>query len=531
MMKMWQIKTRSNNSVSKVPGAYKRLWMPKQLWNKVPAAYTLLILCLVLFAACNRNEEEATPEVLPEATPIVQPTIEVVAQPTTAPSPTPTEEPPVPAVSVTDQVLEDDGRLVVSEVFTIEPGWIVVYTDESGEPDEILGYSAVQEGQNEDVIIQIEALEATETLHILLHTDNGESGVFDFPGPDNPITTDTGTIEAMFVVDRRTTVPSIVVESQEVANDGLVTISSVVSSGPGWIVLYRDEAGEPDQMMGYLPVEAGLNEDLSIAINWREATPTLYATLYEDGGEAAVFEVPDVDELVTLNSEPLTVSFDVELPPDVFVLNQPVVDNAIVVERVISNGPGWLVVYRDEEGQTGNIIGFAPLEDGLNEQIAVEILTSDVSAVLHIIIHQDDGTLGEFDFPAGDGPMRFQGQIPANPFSFRTDSGNYLILEDQPLSAANTITISLIVIDVDAWVTVRTSSAAESGEIIGLLWLPAGLHRDVAIEIDPDLTTITMYIVLHLDIGQPQFFDFPDGVDIPLQRNRSFIQVPFTLRG
>jgi hypothetical protein len=59
--------------------------------------------------------------------------------------------------------------------------------------------------------------------------------------------------------------------------------------------------------------------------------------------------------------------------------------------------------------------------------------------------------------------------------------------------------------------------------------VPAGLHRDVVIEIDPDLTTITLCVVLHLDIGESQVFDFPDGVDIPLQRNRSFIQVPFSL--
>jgi hypothetical protein len=230
-----------------------------------------------------------------------------------------------------------------------------------------------------------------------------------------------------------------------------------------------------------------------------------------------------------MNSEPIVVAFEVSLPPDVFVLNQPVVDNKIVVERAISQGPGWLVVYRDEEGQTGNIVGFALLEDGVNERIEVEILTSDVSAVLHIIIHEDDGALGEFDFPAGDGPMRFQGQIPPNPFSFRTDTGNYLILQDQPLSAANVITLSLVVVDVAAWVTVHTNSAAAPGQIIGLLWLPAGLHRDVVVEIDPELTTITMYVVLHLDMGQPLVFDFPDGVDIPLQRNRSFIQVPFTL--
>jgi hypothetical protein len=124
--------------------------------------------------------------------------------------------------------------------------------------------------------------------------------------------------------------------------------------------------------------------------------------------------------------------------------------------------------------------------------------------------------------------MRFQGVIP-NPFTFRTDTGNYMIMRDQSLSAADTITVSLVVVDVDAWVTVRNNSAGEPGEVIGLVWVPAGLHRNVVVEIDPDLTTITLFVVLHLDTGQSQQFDFPDGVDIPLQRNRNFIQVPFSL--
>lgn len=503
------------------------------MWKKSPPTLlpALLVLLFVILAACRQNEEEPTPPISPTAATAAATAEETPAEPTDTPPPAPTatEEAIVPAISVTDQVLEDDGQLIVEEVTAAEPGWVVVYANnESGEPGDVLGYAAVEAGQNEAVTVEIAPLEATETLHVLLHTDAGESGVFDFPGPDNPINAQSGTAEAMFVVDRQATVPAITVEDQEMSADGLVMIASVVSAGPGWVVLYQDEGGEPGRMMGYLPVEPGVNENLAVAVNWREATPPFLAALYADWGEASVFEVPDVDEPVTANSEPVIVSFEVALPPDVFVLNQPIIDDMVVVERAISRGPGWLVVYRDEEGATGNIVGFAPLEDGVNEQIEVPILTSAVSPLLHVIIHEDDGTAGEFDFPAGDGPMRFQGEIPA-PYSFRTDSGNYLIMREQSLSADDTITVSLVVVDVDAWVTVRNNSAGEPGEVIGMTWLPAGLHRNVVIEVDSDLTTITLFVVLHLDIGTSQEFDFPDGVDIPLQRNRSFIQVPFSL--
>ena len=502
-----------------------RMWKRKR-----QTIYPILLLALVILAACRQDEGEPTPEPTLAAASVAIPTEEPAAEPTATPPPAPTAtlEAAVPTIAVTDQVLEDDGRLVISEVMAAEPGWVVVYSDESGSPGDVLGYSAVEEGQNQDVTILIEPLAATETLHVLLHSDAGERGVFDFPGPDNPVSFESTAVEAMFVVDRRATIPSITVEDQEISANGLVNIASVVSSGPGWIVLYQDNNGEPGRIMGYLPVDPGLNENLSIPVNWREATPAFLAALYLDNGEEEVFEVPDIDKPVTTSSEPLLVAFEVALPPDVYVLNQPIIDNMIVVERAVSHGPGWLVVYRDEEGATGNIIGFAPLEDGVNEQIEVEILTSAVSPILQIIIHEDGGTPGEFDFPVDDGPMRFQGVIP-NPFTFRTDTGNYLIMRDQPLSAADTITVSLVVVDVDAWVTVRNNSAGDPGEVIGLVWVPAGLHRTVVVEIDPDLTTITLFVVLHLDTGQSQQFDFPDGVDIPLQRNRNFIQVPFSL--
>jgi hypothetical protein len=502
-----------------------------RFWNRnkqtiIPA---LLVLVLISLAACRRNEENITPEATAAATTAAVPT-EQAAEPTATPSPapTPTEEPPVPAVSVSDQALEDDGRLLIREVTAVEPGWVVVYADDSGSPGAVLGYSAVEEGQSEDLAVLIDPLAATETLHVRLHADAGESGVFDYPGPDNPVSVDSEPVEAMFVADIRATIPAITVENQEITRDGRIRIASVVSTGPGWLVLYQDDDGQPGRLMGYLPVAAGLNENLVIPINWREAGPDFLAALYLDGGEPEVFEASDIEEQVTANAVPVEVSFEVALPPDVFVLNQPVIDDTIVVERAVSHGPGWLVIYRDEDGATGNIIGFAPLEDGVNEQIEVGILTSEVSPLLYIIVHEDDGTAGDFDFPAADGPMRFQGTIP-NPYSFRTDTGNYLIMLDQPLSADNTVTVTLAVVDVDAWVTIRNNSAGQAGEVIGRVWVPAGVHRNVEVEIDPSLTTITMFAVLHIDIGEPQTFDFPDGVDFPLQRNRSFIQVPFLL--
>ncbi|MBK9613796.1 hypothetical protein [Candidatus Amarobacter glycogenicus] len=71
------------------------------------------------------------------------------------------------------------------------------------------------------------------------------------------------------------------------------------------------------------------------------------------------------------------------------MLDQPVIGGTITVERVISNGPGWLVVYQDEGGSPGLIIGSAPLVDGLNEQVPVSVRESGVTPQLFIFLHED----------------------------------------------------------------------------------------------------------------------------------------------
>jgi hypothetical protein len=60
-------------------------------------------------------------------------------------------------------------------------------------------------------------------------------------------------------------------------------------------------------------------------------------------------------------------------------------------------------------------------------------------------------------------------------------------------------------------------------------WIPAGINRNVSIEIDSDLATDTLQAILHIDSGGFQEFDYPDGLDFPMQRSRNFIQVLFEL--
>jgi len=91
-----------------------------------------------------------------------------------------------PSVTVSDQPIED-GTVTVDMVVAAGPGWIVIHIDEDGSPGPVIGQAAVEEGENEDVEVEIDEDQATDTLHAMLHDDLGTVGTYEFPGADVPV--------------------------------------------------------------------------------------------------------------------------------------------------------------------------------------------------------------------------------------------------------------------------------------------------------------------------------------------------------
>jgi hypothetical protein len=250
--------------------------------------------------------------------------------------------------------------------------------------------------------------------------------------------------------------------------------------------------------------------------------------LHQDVEQPGGFN-PAVDLPVLNGGEPVVAEINVTLPPDIFVYIQLLHEGKITIERVISDGPGWVAAYVDDEGQPGLIIGFTLLQDGINEDVKVELPATAASSRLFLILHEDSGNKGEFDFPAADLPVIHQGHL-LTPVVVQTNSGNYLITKDQPLGEQNTIEVPLVVADLDTWVVVyNLDETEEPGEIVGQTWLPAGINRDIQVTINPDLKSNALLAVLHQDSGNLQQFDFPKGADAPLLRNLVPIQSSFTL--
>lgn len=91
-----------------------------------------------------------------------------------------------PSVTVSDQTVKN-GSIVIPEVVSDGPGWIVIHIQADGKPGPVIGYTRVTSGWNRDVGVKIDESRITATLYAMLHEDDQELGVYEFPGADGPV--------------------------------------------------------------------------------------------------------------------------------------------------------------------------------------------------------------------------------------------------------------------------------------------------------------------------------------------------------
>ncbi len=484
----------------------------------------VLITSVILLAACSRGEAGEQPATPTQVVVTPSPRPSATPLPTSTPKPTPV----VPVIEVKSQTLTEDGSLLIDRVFIPEGGWLAIYQEDEGGAGELLGYERLVPGENMAVSVSIQPRAATPTLLVQLHEDAGEDGVFEDPGPDVPLQDGGNVVAQSFAVDIQLPIPLIEIGDQEIGSDGQVMIEHVFTLELGWVVIHNYGNGEVGAALGQVPVQAGDNNELSFPIRWRIATEDLLAVLYLDAEQPGGFD-QNVDLPVIDDGNGVMAPFGVSLPPDILVYDQPLQENTITVERAVSSGPGFVVAYYDDEGVPGLIIGSQAIEDGVNELVQVELLETAVTGRLYLILHEDTGQLGEFEFPAADLPLVYEGK-PLPPFTMATTPGNYLISKDQALGEEGEVVVPLVVTDLDAWVVIyNVDETGAVDEIIGQTWLPAGINRDVLVSIDTDLATETAVAMLHQDNAPLEQFDYPDGADNPLRRNLLPIESKFVI--
>jgi uncharacterized surface protein with fasciclin (FAS1) repeats len=115
--------------------------------------------------------------------------------------------------------------------------------------------------------------------------------------------------------------------------------------------------------------------------------------------------------------------------PEVFVIDQPTIDNTVNVTRATVSEPGWVVIHADEDGAPGPVIGYSALPAGINANIKVSLDAAGITGVLYAMLHDDKGAAGVFD--AADTPVERNDEAVTRSFAVTgTESTVVKLLED-----------------------------------------------------------------------------------------------------
>jgi hypothetical protein len=93
--------------------------------------------------------------------------------------------------------------------------------------------------------------------------------------------------------------------------------------------------------------------------------------------------------------------------------DQDVSSGVVMVDKVMAEQNGWLVIHRTEDGTTpGEVVGYAPLQAGENAEVQAELQGEVASGEkLMLMVHTEEGgeQEGVFEYTLGstqDGPAK-----------------------------------------------------------------------------------------------------------------------------
>jgi hypothetical protein len=452
-----------------------------------------------------------------------------------------------PMVAVSDQV-SLDGTVVIDEIFSNGPGWIVIHTDNGGAPGPVAGMTLLAPGVNANVTVKLYGegmADPTPTLFAMLHVDDGAAGVYEFgtvEGADGPVSVDGAVVTPAFAFS------SIYGWDQFIGTDNLLTIASVTIGTPGFLVIHSGDPATFGPVLANVALAAGTTNDVMVEVPAEGRTEVLWPMLHVDTGAAGVYEfgtVEGADGPVVVGGAVATTA--IYTVPNMRVASQIVLmgDNApagmmmndmgtgVMAASVLSQGPGFLVIHSDNGGSPGPVLGFAPVSDGLNRDVFVEI-SGEITPVVFPMLHVDTGAVGTYEFgtvEGADGPVRVFDAVLTFPINIAPS----ITFEDQPLAVHEDnvphLHIDEVLIDAHGWLVIHSSADGAPGPVINQIALMPGLTRNIMIEVDAELAGAQVFPMLHYDTGVPGVYEFGmvEGADAPVFFNEAVVVAPLAI--
>jgi predicted lipoprotein with Yx(FWY)xxD motif len=370
--------------------------------------------------------------------------------------------------------------------------------------------------------------------------------------------------------------PSVTVNDQQ--TDGTsVVVADIVSIGSGWMVIHNQVNGNIGDPIGETQLKPGDNKSVVVKVDPGKVTPVLYAMLHTDAGTVGKYEFPGPDVPVMLNNQMVSPGFKADLQsaagngtpvatqppasggmamgtpgagasnPLLKVSDQVLTGNTIMVDDVVSNGPGWVVIYTtNSSGQPDQPIGHAAVKDGDNQMVTVPVDQAKAQGTLVAQLHVDAGTLGTFEYPGVDTPLMVGVQMISGTFKITngqtaaatatpgaagpTTLQPSITVSDQAIQNG-TVTIQQVVSNGNWWLVVhRQNPDGTMGEYVGETLLKNGINTNVPVKIEMSLATPVLYAMLHEDHGQIGVIEFP-GPDVPVYVNNEMVAPKFNVTG
>ncbi len=436
-----------------------------------------------------------------------------------------------PTIKIGESVLSLDRSIVVPGVYSEGPGWVVIRNDGGRgiSPGPVLGFRAVHEGWNYNIKVTIDPTFATAKVFTVLHEDTGAAGEFDFgandSGADRPVVHDGKPVQVLSALQL------IDMDDQPMGDE--VVLNNVVTDKAGWLVIHQDNKGTFGGVLGETLVKAGRNRNVTVKLAADGRTDILWPMLHVDTGEKGKYEfgtVKDADGPIVVDG--VVASTPVWTTPHVRMADQIVVPGdggkaaekpTVNVASALSKGPGFIVIHKDDNGKPGGVAGFAPLTDGTNTNVAVELDPKEVTPVLWPMLHVDTGKEGEYEFgkvEGADGPVVVDGKV----LTFPIQAAPSQTFVNQELKD-DTITIKSALIDAPGWVAIHVDNKGQPGEVIASYPLVTGWNENIVIKLDPAKAGKSIFPMLHYDTGEIGKYEFGTvkDADVPVFVNKNVI--------
>lgn len=429
------------------------------------------------------------------------------------------------SIEVSDQIISGTS-VVIDEIVAQHFGFIVIRADDgTGNPGGVIGLALLHPGVNRSIRVEIEMINITATLYAIVHLDTEPYGNFQFgeiDGADSPVTVDDTIVMSEFEV----AVISVHDQFVDPDNFNRIVVDTATSSEDAWLVAYADNNGELGAVLGHTFLEAGTSQYLPVLLSGN-VTDSIHIMLHADTGEPERYEFgesEDVDMPFTINDEIAMTSIST-VPTlrvnDSIVIGSDLTRNQnefvpFVVDSVLSEAAGWLVIHADNgENTPGEVIGFAPVQAGFNDNVIVELPQTEITPRLFAMLHNDSGEALVYEFgevEETDLPFLYNDEFVMGSAMVIPSINADIQIEDDRL-----IVVSAL-IDISGWLVLYADNEGLPSDVLAYTPLNPGLNQNIPLLVDTSELSDTIHLILHYDSHPLGIFGLltEDGSDSPV---------------